>query len=664
MGARKSSNALAATCPLIIYPKIPVPTQSSMPPPSSPTLILPELSPAARAAFGTTGRLLSCLVIESLARGIYLSIPPLDGIPGGISGICVVLQADVSARTPRDLTAAYKADNILAIVPLHHVPILKHDGADPRGPEIGLLDITDMVPLVLEFADGTDAEPHLNEHAILTAAILEAIAGPGWDFSMAPTLVPSHTPLRLWEAFGRSLNIKETKINEIAAGLESSVLWQKHTFENPPVAPQFSSPSIEWEQSIVEGHPTHPMYKARQFPPPLPDFAPGTYDFHRTTLRFVGFPRANLQITGDFERYAAPLVAAASVSAGEDMAVPETFVAVPVHELQTANIAAKFPDAVIFPAAFSVPILGQLSIRSFLAPTAFTELSLKVGLGIKLIGAVRTITPVAAHFVPRFSALIVPALKMDHRIVTVARELASVVHTHPDVEIAGHCTAVIREAHDSTSEERGERLIVCSALSERGHAGEGGHLPAVVRVFDLDTEAKRLEWLDTYIKLFFEAFLPPMLENGVAFECHPQNSVARFDLKTKELIGFVIRDMEGLRLHAPTLRSSTGIELDLVPHHVVAETHELYAQMYDTGIRNHLQQLIRALGVHYSGGGWALVRRQLQTLIPREHALYDAWLAPESRTFSGKCFMRMCMMDFDVHYMPVSNIIKYEGEGA
>jgi hypothetical protein len=90
---------------------------------------------------------------------------------------------------------------------------------------------------------------------------------------------------------------------------------------------------------------------------------------------------------------------------------------------------------------------------------------------------------------------------MDRNIVTVARELASVVHTHPDGEIAKHCSAIIREAYENTSEERGERLIVCTSLVESGHAGEGGHLPAVIRVFELDTEEKRLNWLDKYVPL-------------------------------------------------------------------------------------------------------------------------------------------------------------------
>ena len=108
----------------------------------------------------------------------------------------------------------------------------------------------------------------------------------------------------------------------------------------------------------------------------------------------------------------------------------------------------------------------------------------------------RTIYPENAYLGPSFSALVVPRLKLDPNVVLVANELASVIHTHPDAKVAEHCAAIVREAHENTSEERGERVIVCSALVESGHAGEGGHLPAVIRIFQLDSEEKRRDWLD------------------------------------------------------------------------------------------------------------------------------------------------------------------------
>ena len=136
-----------------------------------------------------------------------------------------------------------------------------------------------------------------------------------------------------------------------------------------------------------------------------------------------------------------------------------------------------------------------------------------------------------------------------------------------------------------------------------------------------------------------------MLDNGVAFECHPQNCLARFDIVTKELRGFIIRDFGGLRVHLETLKVSTGVELEFQAGHsiIAKDLDDVYTRMYHTVFHNHLQQLIRVLGLHYNGRGWAVVRALLEELIPKSHGLYNAWLSPERKTLPGKCFLRMRM---------------------
>jgi hypothetical protein len=65
--------------------------------------------------------------------------------------------------------------------------------------------------------------------------------------------------------------------------------------------------------------------------------------------------------------------------------------------------------------------------------------------------------------------------------------------------------------------------------------------------------------------------------------------------------------------------------------------------MYHTVFHNHFQQLIRVLGLHYNGRGWAIVRENLEIAIPETHPLREAWMSPERKTFPGKCFLRMRM---------------------
>ncbi|KAG6837247.1 hypothetical protein H0H93_012642 [Arthromyces matolae] len=614
---------------------------------------LAHLTPSDRAIFATNARLVSCLVTESLLKALYIPIYGFD-----ITGVAVVLLSESN-----DTQTSYKTKDILTIVALHNVPLL-HEPTGASSQEISLLDPLDMLPIIFEVSTEANTSTVI-EHADLTTAIMSTLSGQGWDISISTHLFPSRSAVSIWEKFASSIKLDNRLLHEISDELLSSVKWQAYSYEHPPLSPQFTSPSIEWEQSIVEGHPTHPMHKLRYFLPPLADLMPGSVDLYHPRLRLIAIPREKLHITYDFETLAQPVVAAMSRKAQRDIQVRKDFVAIPVHELQIAQIRDKFEEAEIYPEDVHLDILAQQSIRSVIVPEVYSTLSLKLGVGIKLTSAVRTISPASAYLGPRFSKNVVPALFMNPKIVTVAKELASVVSNHADGEIAKHCSAIIREAHELSSEERGERLIVCTALVESGHSGEGAHIPAVIRVFDLDTEEKRIQWLSKFTRMLFDAFLPTMLKNGVAFECHPQNCLARFDLDTKELKGFIIRDFGGLRVHRETLKASTGVDIDVHEGHsiIASDLDDVYTRMYHTIFHNHLQQLIRVLGLHYNGRGWDVVREHLKAVIPRDHPLFAAWLSPERKSLPSKCFLRMRMSGmyrFHLH-SPFPNLLHYRG---
>lgn len=105
------------------------------------------------------------------------------------------------------------------------------------------------------------------------------------------------------------------------------------------------------------------MHKTRHFLPPLPEYEPGEFDLHRTKLRLVAIPKENLKITYEFEKLTEPIIAAMAKAAGRPLSVRDGFVVVPVHQLQITHIEDKFPEAEIFPDEFSIPILGQQSVR-------------------------------------------------------------------------------------------------------------------------------------------------------------------------------------------------------------------------------------------------------------------------------------------------------------
>ncbi|PFH53186.1 hypothetical protein AMATHDRAFT_55679 [Amanita thiersii Skay4041] len=612
-----------------------------------------HLTPNQRAAFSVLSRLISCLVTESLLSALFF---PLSGIEA--KGFAVILLGKGST-----------ADDIFSVVPLQEIPVLRPRGQGAIARTIGLLDPLDMKPFILilsrkSIIDQRDKYDQGGDQRLITA-ISSVLNAHGWPLGDQVHFEICWCPTTLWNIFADNINLKGELKKEIAADLLNSQDWQRHSYENPPEAPQFTSTSIEWEQSIVEGHPTHPVHKMRSFLPPIPDYTPGSYNLYAPLLRFIAVPRDQLIITYDFERYIKPLLEEASCHVGQPPKIPNDYVIIPVHEVQVANIQQKFPEVEILPNKYHAPMLAQQGIRSVQVLSPQFNLNLKLAVGIRLTSAQRTISPAAAYFSPRFSTQVVPHLNLDSKIVTVVKELASVVHAHPNPEIAKHCAAIVREAPENAIKHSHERLIVCTALVESGHAGADGHIPAVIRVFGLDTEDKRADWLDKFVRIFFRAFLPPALYNGVALECHPQNCMARFDINTKELLGFVIRDFGGIRVHPETLKASTGVEVDfLTGHSVIApDMDDVYKKLYHAAIHNHLQQLIRVLGLHYNGRGWKIVRSHLKELVPKDHSLYDAWLSAERTFVPEKCFIRMRIAGMYRFYLEnlVPNLILYNG---
>jgi len=234
------------------------------------------------------------------------------------------------------------------------------------------------------------------------------------------------------------------------------------------------------------------------------------YDWYRPRIRFVRVPRTSLDILGPFESKMRALVGEAAEKSGRQLPDDPSFVFMPVHELQISNIASKFHDVEILHPDISLQALAQSSIRfanragltslsdhtSFPRTVLIPELpgySLKLAVGVKISSALRTVSHFTANFGPRFSMDIVPRLHHDPKILSVEREPASAVYHSDNPELAKHLTAILREEFEP---EEGQALIVCASLLEMDHAGTPSGVPAVEHAFGLDTEEKRVSFLD------------------------------------------------------------------------------------------------------------------------------------------------------------------------
>ncbi|OBZ85715.1 Uncharacterized protein y4xN [Choanephora cucurbitarum] len=607
------------------------------------------------ASFATTSRLVACLTSESLVP-VYL----VPSKRQDLVGLCLLLRPTVCEedKVPEKVSV----QDILAVVPLRGLPIINETCAKWNGilcPRIDLVDNLDMEPHIYSI-NTTQAQNGENAaHQVLKTVISDAT-----EFS----LVDGYDAVSMWDRFAADRQVNAKLREQIGQELGSSILFQKYTYDYPKKLPGLNSSTIAWEQAVVEGHATHPMHKARKSFPPMKTLSPGSYDLDHPKVRLVGVPRSSAILRGDYENLSNKLVDALfEAGVGQQNVKAERskydadYVYIAIHELQLPNVEQKFSDALIFPEAYSINVEALASLRSVARPDILPGLSVKLCLGIKISSALRTVTPFTTYFGPGFSENVVPKLTYDASVLAIERELGTITYNIEDTDIAKHCSSVIREALEYDPQYKDDLFIPCGVLVEKIQRPDTDET-MVTHVWGLDTEEKRVEFLNRYVEFALRAFLPPCLENGVAFEAHGQNTLARFDRKTGQLKGFVIRDFGGVKVHNETLKKSTGAELDILPDSCV-EAHsldEVVKLLYHTLFHCQFQRLIRVLNLHYNGVGWELVRQHMTRMIPREHPMWSMFMAPAK--VPGKCLVRMKIDELyrDYIYRPVPNMINFK----
>ncbi|KAI7869191.1 hypothetical protein BDF14DRAFT_1785851 [Spinellus fusiger] len=612
------------------------------------------------AKFATTSRLISCLVMETLVAAYY--------IPCGDTPVCLLVRPNCQVN----LSVNLRLSDVLAVVPLRGLPILSTAPGscitlkEVQCPRIELIDPMDMLPHI--YSISMQETQTISTTDVLCEKVYNALCVLKEDFSFsASSLIDHYDAVQLWTQFAFDFNVDPHLREEIGEELKSSIVHQNYAYDHPKPLPTLASSSVQWEQSVLEGHATHPMHKARRSYPPMPPLNPNKVNLEHPLLRLVCLPRSSLKIRGEFESLSAPIVdcilnKTPGKTAMQVRAEYSDSVFIPIHELQLPNLS-KFPEAIVLPAVNSVTIESLTSLRSVAVPEVLPGLSIKLALGVKISSALRTITPFSTHFGPGFSFEVVPKLTYDHNVLTVQRELGSVVHKNENFDISKHCSCVLREAAEFVplNTNDSDKVIVCAALVEKIQRPDTD-TTLVTHVWQLDSDDKIVAFLDRYIRLALEAFLPPCLVNGVAFEAHGQNTLARFDQKTGLLQGFVIRDFGGIKVHKETLKATTGVNISVLPEScVVADSlEEVYKLLYHTLIHSHLQRLIRVLGMHYDGRGWAILRGYMAKMIPRDHSMWPVFM--ETKKVPGKCLMRMKIEELyrDYIYCPVPNVIHYQ----
>ncbi|KAJ1907481.1 hypothetical protein LPJ81_000734 [Coemansia sp. IMI 209127] len=595
-----------------------------------------------RTCFATMSRLLTCLVNERLVCGWYVSCPTTPDTS------FLLVSSPRCCYPPLTNCQIWSAGSL--VFQLRHRPMVDA-AADSRWNNVRHVQMLDP--------------DDLGVWVWRTSAVdLDQDKWMG-------TVVTS--PLELLKLMGEWNKLDAEVERGVRNELESSMAHQMHAFAHRKDrrAVTLQSSTVEWEQSIVEGHATHPMHRSRYAVPPLAPLTPST-ELEHVELRFVAVPRDRMDTYGDYHAHLMPLFEAArsvQEQAGSespsdsaerllDCVDLESEIVVPVHGLHLPAVRELFPFVRELP--FAAPAEAQASLRT-VSPQALERsgLDIKLPLGVKTSSALRTVSPWAAFLGPRLTPLLPLVVAADEEAaLLVAGEPASTIVR--DHEMAKYLACIVRRNAQALCGTGDERAIVAAALTERNAAGTS----VVQAQWGLDTADRALAFLRTYVRLLFAAFLPPILAHGFAFEAHPQNTLVRVDIASGRIRGFVVRDFGGIMVHEASFQRSTGRECPMLPGNSTSARSlaDVYDVAYHTLIQCQINRLVRALGLHYSGRGWAIVREELARAVPADSDLYAAWMG--SRSVNLKCFISMKLggMYRDYLYTSVPNLLHYQGE--
>lgn len=295
--------------------------------------------------------------------------------------------------------------------------------------------------------------------------------------------------------------------------------------------PTLADPAIVWEQSILTGHPTHPMHRSCFAQEPLELISPkDVQSLRNPEIKFLAVPSSDLRITGAFQTRLRPLLQKLGIT----NTIPDTVV-VPCLKRQIPAIKSRFPKVELL-ASPPVTARAQAATRTVsLAPELESPYHLKLALACFITSALRTVSPWTACVGPEAGDVLSDVLPDD---LWVAREVASVTGSGADFDEAKHISCVLREDLEPRANALGEALIPAAALAETDLATG---ISSAERVFGLDTIEKRRTWLRGYVSTLLRLVIPPALESGVALEAHGQNMLVRVSRSTKEVTGFVVR---------------------------------------------------------------------------------------------------------------------------
>lgn len=359
------------------------------------------------------------------------------------------------------------------------------------------------------------------------------------------------------------------------------------------------------EHFVTDGHPWHPMTRTR-----------------------VGLRRAEVM------RHAADLLAQARVGCldveaglvrlGGDWVVESTrwfgagppgFVRIPVHPTALPRLRRWFAEAfargqIRTVAAPALPCRSLLSLRTVaLAPTQ----QLKLACPMHTTSARRGVSPMSVHNGPLVSRVIADIQQRDlvtAPLVLMPEPAAAGLEPTRVGARAGELGAILRGAPPLPE---GASAWVCAAIGERWPGTDELVLERACLGYPGGRVDRLAALIDDWLALLVRPALRLFARYGIALELHTQNTLAC--VGAGRLLHVRVRDLGGIRIHAPRLRRHVATPPSFAPDSFIIsdDLDEVRGKLEHGLFHAHLTSLFKVAG---SLGlderrCWASVRRML-----------------------------------------------------
>jgi siderophore synthetase component len=478
-------------------------------------------------------------------------------------------------------------------------------------------------------------------------------------------------PLLAWRELGGGIELQGDAHARIATELADGVprlalaLWVAELRAHAPAAlarMRLAPPPRDGEDLVMIGHPWHPMVKTRLGLSWAENLRHAPELFAHTPIAAIELPRALVRVHGDAHELLAPVLGEAAHGQ----------VRIPVHRAQLARLRSRLPPAILaaitlVPRA-SVRARSLLSLRTAALPEH--DLHVKLALDIHTTSARRIVSPMSVANGPELSALLATIARADpltSRGLALQPELGALglepASAGPN---AGQLAAIVRDAGVLAGD-----TVVCAALGELDHDGT----PVIERLLAgyPDPAPARAMWHD-YLALLVPAGLRLWTAHGIALELHLQNTLVR--LRGGRPIGFVARDLGGIRIHRPRLdRAGHPLVLDPASFIVTDDERAGAAKLTHSLFHAHLAAVIGVLADRglAEPEAWAMLRACIEACLgewSRAPALRGACDFDRAYLLAdripAKALLRMRIADRSSAYsfVELANPIAAHGAGA